>query len=226
VNYLAHGHRFTDRPYFLAGTALPDWLSVVDRKIRLRQRHLAPHATGDGSLAAELAAGVLQHLHDDAWFHSTPAFYLVSGAIGKRLRGLLTDPDDHRPGFLGHILTEILLDSHLEARHPTAVGGYYAAIDRVDALEVARFVAQFTDQPVEGLARFIPLFQRERILPDYADSSRLCHRLNQVLRRVKLPSLEPTVIPVLDWARELVGGQVDALLQPPTDSPDDRTEQS
>ena len=36
MNYLAHGFRFTDEPYFLAGTAAPDWLSVIDRKMRLR----------------------------------------------------------------------------------------------------------------------------------------------------------------------------------------------
>ena len=28
VNYFAHGLRFLNRPHFLAGTAVPDWLSV------------------------------------------------------------------------------------------------------------------------------------------------------------------------------------------------------
>jgi hypothetical protein len=215
VNYLAHGHRFVDRPYFLAGTALPDWLSVVNRKIRLRQRHVEPHAAGDGSPAADLAAGVLQHLFDDAWFHSTPAFYLVSGQIGKQIRGLYPDPDDHRPGFLGHILTEILLDSCLDARHPAAVEGYYEAIRSIDADHVAGFVSRFTEEPVDRLIAFIPLFQSERILPDYADPERLRYRLNQVLKRVTLPPLDERVIPVLLWARELVTEQADALLAGP-----------
>lgn len=216
MNYLAHGHRFVDRPYFLAGTALPDWLSVVNRRIRLRHRRVEPHALGDGSPAADLAAGVLQHLHDDGWFHSTAAFHLVSGQIGKKIRALYPDPDDHRPGFLGHILTEILLDSWLDARHPTAVEGYYAAIAEVDPVSVAQFVQIFTEEPLDRLTAFIPLFQRERILPDYADPQRLRYRLNQVLRRVTLPPLDEFVDPVLVWARELVGEQAEALLAAPS----------
>src|SRR5262245_50971039 len=41
MNYLAHGWRFVGQPYVLAGTAAPDWLSVIDRKIRLRLRTAA-----------------------------------------------------------------------------------------------------------------------------------------------------------------------------------------
>ena len=41
MNYLAHGWRFANDPYFLAGTAAPDWLSVIDRKTRLRSRKAA-----------------------------------------------------------------------------------------------------------------------------------------------------------------------------------------
>src|SRR5262245_35641363 len=33
MNYLAHGWRFVEEPYLLAGTAAPDWMSVIDRKI-------------------------------------------------------------------------------------------------------------------------------------------------------------------------------------------------
>lgn len=216
MNYLAHGHRYVDRPYFLAGTALPDWLSVVNRKIRLRQKHVEPHALGDGTPAAELAAGVLRHLHDDGWFHSTAAFHLVSGSIGKRLRGLYPDPDDHRPGFLGHILTEILLDACLDVRHPQAIEQYYRAMEEVDVAEVAGFVSRFTGEPVDRLTLFIPLFQSERILCDYDDPERLRYRLNQVLKRVTLPPLDDRVVPVLVWARGVVTEQADGLLASPS----------
>ncbi len=36
MNYLSHGFRFVDDPYFVAGTALPDWMSVLDRRNRAR----------------------------------------------------------------------------------------------------------------------------------------------------------------------------------------------
>ena len=38
MNYFAHGRTFIDDPYFLAGTAVPDWLCVVDRRVRARSK--------------------------------------------------------------------------------------------------------------------------------------------------------------------------------------------
>ena len=43
MNYFAHGREFVDEPYFLAGTAVPDWLSVVDRPTRIRSRQALEH---------------------------------------------------------------------------------------------------------------------------------------------------------------------------------------
>ncbi len=48
MNYFAHGYRFIDDPYFMAGTALPDWLSVADRRVRIRPKHLLGGAAEDG----------------------------------------------------------------------------------------------------------------------------------------------------------------------------------
>ena len=42
MNYFTHALNHLDRPYFMAGTASPDWLSVADRKVRLRPRQLDP----------------------------------------------------------------------------------------------------------------------------------------------------------------------------------------
>ena len=39
MNYFAHALPFLDSPYFAAGTAVPDWLNVVDRRVRCRSRH-------------------------------------------------------------------------------------------------------------------------------------------------------------------------------------------
>src|SRR5579863_1721413 len=111
MNYFAHGIRFLDSPYFLAGTALPDWLSIVDRRVRLRPALVTPFSDGAGTPQAELAAGVLQHFADDDWFHKTPAFAVASAKLTVLFREALPSDDGHRPAFLGHILTEILLDA-------------------------------------------------------------------------------------------------------------------
>src|SRR5215471_18395046 len=132
MNYFAHGMRFVDRPYFLAGTALPDWLSVADRKVRLRARNVEPFADGSGTPAAELAAGVLQHLEDDGWFHKTAAFAIASAELTVAFRDALPADDGHRPAFLGHILTEMLLDAVLIDRGPALLQEYYAALEQID----------------------------------------------------------------------------------------------
>jgi len=212
MNYFAHGMRFVDRPYFLAGTALPDWLSVVDRRVRMRTRNVQPYADGTGSPQAELAAGVLQHLDDDAWFHKTAAFAVASAELTVLFRDALPSDDGHRPAFLGHILTEMLLDSILIDRDPAALAAYYATFDRLDVKLVADSVNRMAPQPADCLQDFIPLFVRERFLADYRDANRLLFRLNQIMRRVKLNPLPAEFESALVTAREMVAGHAAGLL--------------
>jgi len=212
MNYFAHGVRFTDRPYFLAGTALPDWLSVVDRRVRLRARFVRPYALGSATSEAELAAGVLQHLDDDAWFHKTAAFAVVSAQLTVLLRSALPADDGHRPAFLGHVLTEVLLDAVLIDRHPARLGDYYRALSAVDAALVEEATNRMARQTTDRLKLLIPLFVQERFLADYADSNRLLLRLNQVLCRVKLKPLPAGLGGLLYEARGIVEPRADELL--------------
>jgi hypothetical protein len=220
MNYFAHAVRHLDRPYFVAGTALPDWLSVVERKVRFRERFARPLADGSGSPAAEIAAGVLQHHHDDHWFHGTQAFHEVSGRLTVRFRELLPGPFDHRPSFLGHIVTELLLDAELISRFPERIDAYYRLFDQIDPRLVQQTVQAAVPHvntlPVDSmfgrLGEFIPLFCRERFLYDYVDPERLVVRLNQVLRRVKLPPLPETAVTLLAEARRVVSPRVQDLL--------------
>lgn len=212
MNYFAHGLRFLDRPYFLAGTALPDWLSVVDRRVRLRARAVRPFALGSGAPEAELAAGVLQHLEDDAWFHKTAAFAVVSAQLTVLLRNALPADDGHRPAFLGHVLTEILLDAVLIEREPARLESYYRALSAVDAALVEESTNRMARNTTDQLKFLIPLFVEERFLADYADANRLLLRLNQVLHRVKLKPLPAGLAAVLDEARGIVAGRSAELL--------------
>jgi hypothetical protein len=204
MNYFAHAIRFLDRPYFMAGTALPDWLSVVDRRVRLRARHVAPFCDGTGTPAAELAAGVLQHLEDDAWFHKTAAFAVASAQLTVLFRDSLPADDRHRPAFLGHILTEMLLDAVLIERHPGRLSGYYAALAQVDAATIEDSANSMARHATDRLKVFIPMFTRERFLPDYLDSNRLLFRLNQIMQRVRLNPLPAGFRSSLDEARSIV----------------------
>ncbi len=131
MNYFAHGMAFLDEPHFLAGTAVPDWLSVADRKTRLRREQVLPWADGSGSPLAQFAAGILRHLDDDDWFHAAPAFEHVSGELAKTFREHLKKTTANpRAAFLGHIATELLLDGVLMARDPQRLADYYNVLPR------------------------------------------------------------------------------------------------
>lgn len=214
MNYFAHGLRFLDRPYFVAGTAVPDWLSVVDRRVRMRSRRVEPVAAGDERIAAEVAAGVLQHLHDDQWFHSTRGFAEVTGQMTRLFREAIGPDDGFRPSFLGHIVTELLMDGVLIEQHPGRLDAYYAALAEVDPTLVQTAVNSMARDGTPLLAPFIGLFQREQILRDYAGEERLLFRLNQVMRRIKLKPLADDIRNVLREGRVIVRERLDDLLPP------------
>jgi hypothetical protein len=211
MNYFAHGIRFLDRPWFLAGTALPDWLSVIDRRVRLRHKQVLERADGSGSIDAELAAGAWQHFEDDRWFHKTRAFAEATAHLARLFRDFLGPGDNFRCGFLGHIACELLLDAVLIERHPESLDRYYKMFAQLDAPHLSRAVCDLAGQPVD-VDRWLPLFCREQFLRDYADSTRLAYRLNQVLRRVKLDPLPAGIEGPLSAGRSIVRSYADGLL--------------
>ncbi|HEY2840371.1 MAG TPA: hypothetical protein VGJ26_14540 [Pirellulales bacterium] len=223
MNYFTHGRNFIDDPWLLAGTAVPDLLNVSDRGVRVRAVHAAPLLDDADPRTARLARGIAQHHFDDGWFHQTAVFAELSWGFAARLRDVLEPDPGMRPSFLGHILVEILLDAVLIEAEPDRLRGYYAAMATVDAAHVQEVVNQAarnrpatrTDSPVATrLAEFLPLFVREGFLWDYADDGKLCYRLNQVMRRVRLPVLGEGLMAFLPEARRAVLERQQELLTP------------
>lgn len=214
MNYFAHGRMFVDDPYFVAGTALPDWLSVVDRGVRVRGKHAEPFHAHDDTRLASLARGLSQHHADDGWFHETRAFHELCWAFAHRLREAYPDDDSHRPGFLAHILIEVLLDDALIAAEPERIDTYYAGLATVDAEWVESAVEQLGPRRPQKLAWFIGRFVEVRFLLDYADDERLRFRMNQVLGRVGLPALDETFRSIAPELRAQVADRRVELLTP------------
>jgi hypothetical protein len=219
MNYFAHGRAFVDDPYFLAGTAVPDWLSVVDRRVRVRSRDAQRHVDASDQCVARVAAGIVQHCRDDEWFHATRAFAETSLALCGMLRQRLPTDLGFRPHFLGHILVEILLDATLVAEEPQRLAAYYASLDTLDGAAVEAAVNAISPRPAHHLGYFIALFSRERFLCDYADDGKLLFRVNQVMRRVGLPLLPPELCDWFPEARSLVAARKSELLQVATPAP-------
>jgi hypothetical protein len=204
MNYFAHGRHYLDDPYFVAGTAVPDWLSVVNRRMRARSKLAAPHTSDEDPRVASIAKGIVQHHHDDHWFHQTRAFAELNLYFTKEIRDHLPPDDGFRPSFLGHILVEILLDATLIEDQPAMLDRYYAVMDSLDPCVVNRAVNRMATQATGMLAFFIPRFSAERFLYDYAEDAKLLFRLNNVMRRVRLPALPETLAEFFPEARRLV----------------------
>lgn len=221
MNYLAHGYRFLDNPLKLAGTAIPDWLCVVDRKVRMRSRRIHEHLQCLEEPEQLIASGILQHLCDDDLFHRCPGFIMLESELSVRFRRLMPDPYDHRPPFLGHIVTELLLDSVIAEHVPEVLENYYAALGEIAPEQVEQLVNRLASRSTDRLAEFIEKFRAARILFDYSDDHRLLGRLNQVLRRVTLLPLDEQSLNVLRESRVLVRRHSADLLRA-VENPDTR----
>jgi hypothetical protein len=207
MNYFAHGRAYTHDPYFLAGTAIPDWLSIVDRQMRAKPKGARLLVEDADPRVAALARGVVQHHADDDWFHQTTAFHELNVTFTGQIRTILAGDDGYRPAFLGHILVELLLDAVLIEQHPGQLDAYYAALAAIDPELVQASVNRMALKPTDRLALLLHRFLSERFLYDYADDGKLLHRLNQVMRRVNLPPLSESLLGFLPAARERVASR-------------------
>lgn len=212
MNYFAHGRHYVDDPYFAAGTAVPDWLNVVDRRVRARAKAAARHVADEDPQMAAVARGVVQHHHDDGWFHQTRAFTELNWELTLRIRRQFPSEEGLRASFLGHILVELLLDATLIAESPERLHAYYDAFTQVDPLVVTRAVEKIAERPATKLALLVPRFCADRFLYDYLEDGKLWNRLNAVLKRVQLPSLPPDFLAILPEARQLVAARSAELL--------------
>jgi len=212
MNYLAHGWRFANDPYFLAGTAAPDWLSVIDRKTRLRSRVAAGFIEDADPVLAAVARGVMQHHADDAWFHATLAFNELNLAFALEIRDALPGDEGFRPSFLGHILVELLLDATLTEDQPGRLDDYYAALAALDPAATELAIDRLATRPTQRVAALIPRFIAERFLYDYLHDGKLLTRLNHVMRRVGLPQLPPSLVALFPEMRQRVRERMAELL--------------
>ena len=214
MNYFAHALKFLDRPWFAASTGIPDWLTVCDRRVRMRTKHATPFLQDADPTVVAVAGGVIQHLEDDAWFHTTRTFAETSLAITVLARDALDGERGLRPSFLGHLLTEVLLDAVLIAQHPQELARYYALLDQIDPQQIEAAVNQMAPRPTTRLAAMIVGYRQARILSDYAEDATLMVRLNQVMTRARCDRLPDHFAQILPHARHLVTQRQEALLTP------------
>jgi hypothetical protein len=155
---------------------------------------------------------MIQHWADDARFHATRAFVETSLALAVLARDALDEEGGLRGGFLGHLLTELLLDAWLIAQAPVRLERYYELLEAVDGGWIEATVNRVAPRPTQRLAVMFLGFRRERVLWDYPEDGKLLVRLNQVMRRLGLGELPGQVGAILPAARRLVESRATELL--------------
>ena len=214
MNFLSHALPYLDRPLVAVCTAVPDWLSVIDRKIRARERMATAVLEEQDESLRQVAQGILAHIRDDRWFHVTAAFTETNLRFAVELRDRLPGDRGFRPMFVGHILIEVLLDAFWIQDQPDLGERYYELVERCPAETIERCVNQITGKPTDRLVPTIHRFAKARFLFDYLDDDRLLFRLNQVMHRVGLAELPETLLPWIADARELVESRRERFLTP------------
>lgn len=215
MNYFAHACRFLDNPPLVVGTAVPDWLMVCDRPVRLRTKHAVGPASQWSGPAGQLARGILQHLEDDARFHNSDAFAEVHLAVAGVVRRFPLPPAGPPIAFLSHLVLELLLDAALVAENPGRLEAYYRGLQSVDAAWVQETVNRLAPRPSRHLAEMMVRFRQARILWDYLEDATLLRRLNQVLARTGMAGLPEGFRDAIGQARPLVFAHRHRLLPPP-----------
>ena len=131
MHFLSHYHvdRGQNNPLFVLGALLPDiaphFTKTYNSKIRNRQWSL-------NEPELSIHRGVLRHYEVDAIFHSSLIFResCIYSASCMAASGL--DREKYRFWFLGHIVTEVLLDRQLILTDRDMVKEYYEMLSSVD----------------------------------------------------------------------------------------------
>ncbi len=223
MNFLSHAIPYLtsssfDSPLLAVSTGIPDWLTVVDRKIRARGKLAEQHVNSADPELSDVAKGILLHISDDRWFHGTQAFVETNMELALQLRDQLPGDAGFRPSFVGHILIEMLLDGLWIRDDRNHADAYYAAIRQAPPATIERCVNVITGKPTTKLAAVIDRFTEIQFLYDYLDHEKMLMRLNQVMNRVSLPPLPTTIVGWLPEAQDLVESRRRPLLTPPGDT--------
>lgn len=213
MNSFAHALPFLERDdYYAIGCAIPDWLGAVDRRCRIRRNGAEKFRDSEDSIASSLAGGVIQHIDDDRWFHQSERFSELSMQFAVELRELLVEDPGFRPGFVGHVIIELLLDGILHQNNPGKLDRFYSIVESADPEKIQQAVNAMATRPTEKLQKYLPIFLREKYLYDYLDDQRLMMRMNHVLKRVKLNPIGQEIFAWLPNARARVNESAAKLL--------------
>lgn len=186
MNYLSHAFRFLDDPVFALGTQVPDFLNMVDRKVRARRKLALPHCSSSDPFLSRLASGIVQHHDDDHQFHGSLLFQKLNHQLSQYLRRECPDHRGLRSWFVGHIAVEMLLDWSIASRHPRLLDDLYQLFEDLDVAKFQAGIETITRKSAPRVTKMHGVFLRERFLYDYQSDEGMLYRINRILERMGL----------------------------------------
>ncbi len=213
MNCFAHALPFLDRPYYAIGASLPDWLAAADRKCRVREKKAIAWVDDDAPIMAAVAGGVVQHHRDDYWFHTSAVFRDFEMKLAIEVQEIYDGEKTMRPGFVAHVMVEMFIDAWLQKKFTGQLERFYQIVADVDAEKVQAAINRFATQPTEKLVPAMQRFVSERYIFDYMTDEGAAYRMNRVLERIGLGTLDDNILPWAATARQRVYARISALLE-------------
>ncbi|MEM9984193.1 MAG: hypothetical protein AAF804_03790 [Bacteroidota bacterium] len=189
MNFIAHYYidRQIEQDLFVAGVCTPDWVSIFNRKVRVKEGRL-PSLDGATHSLPEQAfhLGVRRHLEVDGLFHTSSFFKEETGILNRLFEQYLGPDQVPRSFFVAHVLFELVLDKVLIQADPSLLGDYYHHLDSCDLDRLVELTEWVTGASLPGYQAFIRRFITKKYLYQYTDWDHVVYVLRRILERVTI----------------------------------------
>ncbi len=185
MNYLSHYvvDCRSGNPYYNTGLILPDFAKQWIPNFRTSPlKRLSVEQT-------QLLEGALKHYQSDKIFHASSFFSHYQEIVNGKLKSLPFSELLTRKWFIGHVLTELLIDRSIVQNFPELTDAFYDNLNKSDSVELDGLFSAFG---VHDSAPFLDIFNHFRqvkYIYYYADNNKFLYSLSRIMMRVGLPEM-------------------------------------
>jgi len=189
MNFIAHFYmdRHVGDSLFFVGVSTPDWVSIFNRNVRVKENHL-PLIMENDATPEELSFynGVLRHLEVDRVFHSSAFFVRETRHISELFARHLGNQQVPRSFFVAHVIFELVLDKVLIQSDPSLLPSYYRHLENYDLDYLVQLTEWITSTPLPAYDGFLKKFITKKYLYQYLYWDHLIYVLRRILERVHI----------------------------------------
>jgi len=193
MNFIAHFYmdRHVEDSLFFVGVSTPDWVSIFNRQIRVKENRL-PLIMENDATPAEMSFynGVMRHLEVDRVFHSSAFFEDETREISRLLKQHFADGAVPRSFFVAHVMFELVLDKVLIQADPSLLPAYYSHLESCDMAQIVQLTEWITSTPMPGYDGFVKKFIIKKYLYQYTEWNHVIYVLRRLLERVGVDTHE------------------------------------